>query len=103
MQKAKLLCVGGMLFFVAVSPVSAQVTTLNGDDAPNPPNASVGTGAVQGLDGAIPRPSTDYSTGNSLIVTGPVDKGGAVPDIDLDKFTREHSAPNANDNAAEKN
>jgi hypothetical protein len=36
-------------------------------------------------------------------VTGPVDKGGAVPDIDLDKFTREHAAPNANDNAAEKN
>jgi hypothetical protein len=76
MQKAKLLCVGGMLFFVAVSPVSAQVTRLNGDDAP--------TGTVQGLDGAIPRPSTDYSTGNSLIVTGPVDKGGTVPDIDLD-------------------
>jgi hypothetical protein len=100
MQKATCLCVSGMLlFFGTASPTFAQVTTLNGDDARNSPNASVGNGTVQGLDGAILRPSTDYSTGNSLIVTGPVDEGGAVPDIDLDKFTREH----ANDNAAEKN
>jgi hypothetical protein len=82
MQKAKLSCVGGtLLFFAAAAPVSAQVTTLNGDNALNAPNAPAGTTAVQGLEGSNPRPSTS----NSLIITGPVDKDETIPTINLEK------------------
>jgi hypothetical protein len=84
MQKAKLLCAGGtLLFFAAAAPVSAQVTSLNSDDAANPPNAPVETATGQDLKGSNPRPSTDYSTGNSLIVTGPANKEETVPSINL--------------------
>jgi hypothetical protein len=104
MQKAKLSCVGGtLLFFATAAPVSAQVTTLNGDDAPNPPNAPAATTTVQGLEGSNPRPLTDYSTGNSLIVTGPANKEETVPSINLDKLLSGQSGtPAVNDTVAEK-
>ena len=80
MQNATRLCVGGMLLlFGAASPVFAQVTILNGDDAPNPPNPPVN------------------SAPNSLIVGGPVNKGETVPNINLDKLLSEQpGAPTTN-------
>jgi hypothetical protein len=104
MQKAKLSCVGGtLLFFAAAAPVSAQVTALDGDDAANSPNAPARTTTVHGLEGSNPRPSTDYFTGNSLIVTGPANKEETVPSINLDKLLSGQSgSPTVNDTVAEK-
>ena len=81
MQNATSLYVGGMLLlFCAASPALAQVTMLNVDGA-----------AVQGA----ARPSE--SAPNSLIFTGPVNKGEAVPNINLDKLLSEQSgAPTTN-------
>jgi hypothetical protein len=82
MQKAMRLCVGGMLLlFCAASPAFAQVTILNSDDALNPPNPPVDvTTSVPTVS-----PSTN-SAPNSLIVTGPDDKGGTAPSINLNKL-----------------
>ena len=86
MQKAMLLCVGMLLIFGAASPAFAQVTILNGEDALNPPNppADVTT--------SVPTvsPSTNGAP-NSLVVTGPVDKGETAPSINLDKLLSEQS------------
>ena len=94
MQKATRLCVGGMLLlFGAAAPAFAQVTQLNGDDALNPPNppANITTVPVPTLS-----PSTNNAP-NSLIVTGPVDKGGTAPSVNLDKLLSEQSgAPTTN-------
>jgi hypothetical protein len=100
MQKATLLRAGGtLLFFVAASPASAQVTTLNADDALNAPPS---TTTAQDPDGTNVRPPNDYAA-NSLIVTGPVDKPEAAPNIDLDKVLSEVSgAPTVKDTGAEK-
>jgi hypothetical protein len=87
MQKAILLCVGGMLLlFGAASPAFAQVTILNGDDALNPPNPPVDvTTSVPTVS-----PSTNGAP-NLLVVTGPVDKGETAPSINLDKLLSEQS------------
>jgi hypothetical protein len=87
MQNATRLCVGGMLLFLgAASPALAQVTMLNAD---NPANSPAGAAAVQGADGPTSRPSE--SAPKSLIVTGPVNTGEAVPNINLDKLLSEQS------------
>jgi hypothetical protein len=87
MQKVRVLCVGGMLLFLgAASPALAQVTMLNTD---NPANSPAGAAAVQGADGP--------TAPNSLVVTGPVNKSEAVPNINLDKLLSEQSgAPTTN-------
>jgi hypothetical protein len=93
MQKAMLLCVGGMLLlFGAASPAFAQVTILNGEDALNPPNPPVDvTTSVPTVS-----PSTNGAP-NSLVVTGPVNKSETVPSINLDKLLSEQSgAPTTN-------
>jgi hypothetical protein len=97
MQKATLLIVGGTLLFLAAAPASAQVTTLNADDALNAPPS---TTTAQGPDGPnVPPPNA----ANSLIVTGPVDKPETAPTIDLDKVLSEVSgAPTVKDTVAEK-
>ena len=95
MQKATRLCVTGMvLFFGAAAPAFAQVTMLNGDDSLNPTNPPVGATTVPTPDG----PTVSSSEGpKSLIVTGPVDKGGTAPSINLDKLLSEQSgAPTTN-------
>ena len=83
MSKAKLLCAGGTLLFLASSPAFAQVTTLNGGDALNPTPA--GISATQGPNEGTVYPSTN-NVRNSLIVSGPVNKGEAVPRINLDSL-----------------
>jgi hypothetical protein len=93
MQKARCLLASGMLpLFGAASPAFAQVTMLNGDDALNPPNPPVDvTNSVPTVS-----PSTNGAP-NSLIVTGPVDKGETAPSINLDKLLSEQSgAPTTN-------
>jgi hypothetical protein len=86
MQKAMLLCVGMLLIFGAASPAFAQVTILNGEDALNPPNPPVDvTTSVPTVS-----PSTNGAP-NSLVVTGPVDKGETAPSINLDKLLSEQS------------
>ena len=88
MQKAMLLCVGGRaLLFGAASPAFAQVTILNGDDAPNPP-----------VDATTSVPAVSPST---LVATGPVDKGGTVPSINLDKLLSEQSGAKTTNKADE--
>jgi hypothetical protein len=76
-----------LLFFSAASPAFAQVTILNGDDAFDPPNPPVDVATV-------PIPTVSPSTNNapnSLIVSGPVNKGETVPIINLDKLLSEQS------------
>jgi hypothetical protein len=97
MQKAMLLCVGGMLLiFGAASPAFAQVTILNGEDALNPANppidvtTSVPTGS----------PATNGAP-NSEVVTGPVDKGETAPSINLDKLLSEKSGAQTTNNSDE--
>jgi hypothetical protein len=93
MQNATRLCVGGMLLFLgAAPPAFAQVTMLNGDDSLNPPNPPVDvTTSVP-----IVSPSTNGAP-NSLVVTGPVDKGETAPSVNLDKLLSEQSgAPTTN-------
>ena len=97
MPKAKLLCTGGtLLFLAAASPAFAQVTILNGDDATNPPNppADVTT--------SVPTvsPPTNGAP-NSLVVTGPVDKGETAPSINLDKLLSEQSGAQTTNKADE--
>ena len=97
MQKARHLLAGGMLLLVgAVSPALAQVTILNGDDATNPPNppADVTT--------SVPTvsPPTNGAP-NSLVVTGPVDKGETAPSINLDKLLSEQSGAQTTNKADE--
>jgi hypothetical protein len=93
MQKVKLLCASGMLLLGAASPAFAQVTILNGDDATNPPNPPVGGTAAQSPNGL----TATEAAPNSLIVTGPVNKGEAVPSINLDRLLSEQSgAPTTN-------
>jgi hypothetical protein len=98
MQKVRFLCVGVMvLFFGAASPAFAQVTVLNGDDATDPPNPP-----VRSTTDGTTVPSTEPAP-NSLIVTGPVNKGEAVPSINLDKLLSEQSgAPTVGDSVAGK-
>ena len=95
MRNATRLRVGGMLLFLgAASPAFTQVTMLNGDGSLNPPNPPVGATTVPTPDGPTVSPS---DATNSLIVTGPVDKSGAVPSINLDKLLSEQSgAPTTN-------
>ena len=83
MQKARCLLASGMLLlFGAASPAFAQVTMLNGDDALNPPNPPVDvTNSVPTVS-----PSTNGAP-NSLIVTGPVDKGETAPSIPIRRST----------------
>ena len=102
MQKAMLLCVGGMvLFFGAASPALAQVTMLNGDNTLNPPNPPVGASTAPSPNG--PTASLRENAPNSLIVTGPINNGETVPNINLDKSLSEQSgAPPVNDETAEK-
>jgi hypothetical protein len=89
MRNATRLRVGGMLLFLgAASPAFTQVTMLNGDGSLNPPNPPVGATTVPTPDGPTVSPSDST---NSLIVTGPVDKSGAVPSINLDKLLSEQS------------
>jgi hypothetical protein len=84
MQNSTRLCVGGMLLFLgAAAPAFAQVTTLNGDDSLNPPNPPVGAPTVPTPDGPTVSPS---DAPNSLIVSGPVNKGETVPSINFDKL-----------------
>ena len=101
MRKAKPLYLGGMvLFLFAASPVFGQVTMLNGDDAPNPPPAAAPP--RPGVESPNAAPSNGY-TGNSLVVTGPVNKGETAPNINLDKLLSEQSgAPTVGDTVAEK-
>jgi hypothetical protein len=101
MPKAKLLCAGGtLLFLVAASPVFGQVTMLNGDDTLNP--APAATPISPGLGSPNVPPATDYIA-NSLIVTGPVNKNEAAPNINLDKLLSVQSgAPTVSDARGEK-
>jgi hypothetical protein len=87
MQNATRLCVGGILLFLgAASPAFTQVTILNSDDALNPPNPPVDVTTS----GPTVSPSTN-SAPNSLIVSGPVNKGETVPGINFDKLLGEQS------------
>jgi hypothetical protein len=97
MQKARRLLAGGMLLLVsAASPAFAQVTMLNGDEALNPPNPPVDvTTSVPTVS-----PSTK-SAPNSLVVTGPVDKGETAPSINLDKLLSEQSGAQTTNKADE--
>jgi hypothetical protein len=95
MQNATRLCVGGTLLFLgAALPAFTQVTMLNGDGSLNPPNPPVGATAVPTPDG----PTVSFSDApNSLIVSGPVNKGETVPGISFDKLLGEQSnAPTTN-------
>jgi hypothetical protein len=58
-------------------------------NADNPANSPAGAAAVQGADGPTSRPSE--SAPKSLIVTGPVNTGEAVPNINLDKLLSQQS------------
>jgi hypothetical protein len=95
MQEATRLCVGGMLLlFGAASPAFAQVTMLNGDDVLNPPNPPVdATTSVPNVS-----PPTNNAP-NSVVVTGPVNKGETVPSINLDKLLSEQSGAPTTNNA----
>jgi hypothetical protein len=88
MPKAKLLCTGGtLLFLAAASPAFAQVTILPGDDATNPPTRQ--------------RTLPLLFQPNSLVVTGPVDKGETAPSINLDKLLSEQSGAQTTNKADE--
>jgi hypothetical protein len=87
MPKAKLLCTGGtLLFLAAASPAFAQVTILN---PPEPP-VDVTT--------SVPAVSPNNAP-NSLVVSGPVNKGETVPGINLDMSLSEQSGAPTTNNA----
>jgi hypothetical protein len=77
-----------------------SVTMLNGDDTLNP--APTATPISPGLGSPNVPPANDY-TANSLIVTGPVNKSEAAPNINLDKLLSEQSgAPTVSDASGER-